>query len=468
MTGSIQEVSKVEKSGNANVVAQDLMSTTFLAQIMGNMLQAPSYWSRTRDNWMVDFVKLLGNDLLAGAMATLVAKVVATSWYIEGPLSLAIFTMRMLRDQMDFGDGWEPGLERWVQGYLGRDAGGYLEHLRTSVSDTEGPALGFAHLDESLCLPTKDPEYPVIYYHPKKGPIKLHRSRVSRLVDMDEGRDRYRGVGFCSVSRALSTAMILMDIVRYKRERLSDLPPAAILMLNNMTESQWKDILTRYDTRMGNDGNTTWRNILVACGYDPAFPVGAELFELSSLPEHYDEETATSIAIYSFALAFRVDPREYWPVSAGPLGTAHEATLQHIKAKAKGEGIIFSQIERLFAGPYALSPLVKFKFDYREDDDDRAQAEIVGLRISNVRKMWESSPNQSQLGDYMGEGASMAQEFPGIISTEEARALLVRWGCVPPDVLGVSVDVDRVYDTRALEQLGPMARVYNDGKAVLW
>lgn len=435
-------VREIERVGESAPIAH-----SWTLRVAATLEEAPSYWSMRRDNWMVDFVKRAGNDLLAGAMSTLVAKVVSTGFYIEGPLALAEMAMDMVLNQMGFGAGWDVEVSKWTQGFLNRDAGGVLENLRASATDHEGPSMGFAHLDESKCRPTKDPEYPIIYMNKKRGPIKMHRSQVTRLIDTSEPRDKYRGIGFCSVSRALATALILMDLVRYKRERLSDLPPAGILLLNNLTEAQWRDIITNYDARQHNQGNTTWRDIMVACGYDPSFPISAELFETSALPEHYDERVATEIAIYTFALAFRVDPREYWPVSAGPLGTATEASIQDKKAKAKGEGIIFSNIERLLNGPFGLPPLVKLRFDYRDDEEDMMAAEIAGRKIGNVRKMWEASPNAAELG--------------GMIDRDEARAILVREGLVPPDVLGVSVDIDRIYDTRAY---GPWVRLYRDGR----
>lgn len=461
-------VQELRDSGNggsvATTTASALSSQTFLMHLMANVEQAPPYWSRRRDEWMVSFVTQLGNDLLAGAMSTLIAKVATTNFYIEGPMSLAIAWIKILRDRIGFEEGWTPQVSKWVRGYLNRDAGGLMENLRSGPQDLEGPSMGWAHLDESLCTPTRDKEYPVVYHHPERGPIKMHKSQVSRMVDTPDGRDKFAGVGFCSVSRSIATALILMDIVRYKRERLSDLPPAAILLLNNLTDVQWQDIISNYDTRQHNQGNTTWRDVLVACGYDPAFPISAELFELSSLPEHYDDKVATEVAIYTFALAFRVDPREYWPVSAGPLGTATEATIQHKKAKAKGEGIIFSYIERILNGPYGLPEVLKFKFDYREDEDDEMQARIVGERISNVRKLWEASPNQPKTP----EGAPFGSiDTGGMISTDEARSLLLRWDCIPPDVLGMSVDIDRVYDIKSWTRtFGPWSRVYLDGRVV--
>ena len=484
---SIQEVSNVLGGLGLRGAALQYLTMTVAA----SLIDIPAYWSMARDNEMADFVKRPGNDLLAGAVSTLVSRVAATPVYFEGPLSLALFYRNSFFNESDITRGWTDEIEPWVEGFLVRDAGGTLELMRSGPGDLYGPALGIKHLDESMTQPTGDPEYPLLYTRLDGKIIKVHRSQARLLVDMPEGRDKYLGVGFSSVSRALSTAHILMDIVRYKRERLSDLPPAAVMFINNMVPKQWEKITSEYDVRQRNEGNQVWRDVLVAFGLDPAYPVTAELFEFSQLPEGYNDKDFTSMAMFSFALAFRVDPREFWPVSGGPLGTAHEADIQDRKAKSKGEGVIFAKIERAFNQPNVLPPSVTFRFDYRDTEEDRAAAEIRSLHIQNVRRLWEKSlkaaptpskpedEDQDQDKDEERDDEEEQEEeeetratslvepddaFMGMISTEEARSLLVLWDIVPPEILGQRVTLDRVYDVRTY---GPMARVYSDGRVVL-
>jgi hypothetical protein len=196
--------------------------------------------------------------------------------------------------------------------------------------------------------------------------------------------------------------------------------------------------------------------MLVAFGLDPEFPVEANLFELSQLPEHYDEKTATEVAVYTFALAFRADPREFWPVSAGPLGTATEATIQHRKAKAKGEGVIYTAIERQLNSPLSLPSSVRFKFDFRDDEDDLQHAEVARQKIQNVRLMWEASPNRQPVEE--------GKINEGIISTEQARYMLALDGIIPDEfVEGITLNNAVLYDTRSL---GPAIRTYRSGRTL--
>ncbi len=473
---------------------------TYLLTVGATLETPPSYGTSTRDQWIANFIHLPGNDLLAGAISTVAAKIVATGWYVEGPLQLAALARMMLMfwSKGEAGRGWDPFLFPLAEGYLTRDFGGSLELLRSSPRDREGPAMGYAHLDESKCRLTGDEDYPLIYRHNERGNIKIHYSQCARIVDMPSGQQRYKGLGFCSTSRALTTAQVLMDVVTYKRERLSDLPPAGLLLLDNLSQTQWDDLVTSYDARQRNEGNRVWRDVMVALGVDPAYPTRAEFVKFAELPEHFDEKAATEIAVYSFALAFREDPREFWPVSAGPLGTATEAEIQARKARGKGEGIIYTAIERQLNRPEALPPGVTFHFDFQDDEEDKLRAEINDRKTLWIRRLWEASPSRLSGGGGFGAGFNAggfeeegedededeeleenedeeenemfisAQPVQprmlneGIISTEQAQQLLVREGVLPADIVGLTVDTDRFYDSRS-SMNGPRVRVYQDG-----
>lgn len=483
----------------------------FSLQVFGSLSKCPRYWSKRRDDWMVDFVRLEGNDLLAGAVATVTAKIVANSWYVEGPLLLCTLARRLLLHNSDFGRGWDSLVSKWVQGYLNRDAGGTIELARASATDFEGPAMGYHHIDESKLTPTGDPVYPFEYYGTgSSGPIKMHHSQLCHIVDMPSGREEDRGVGFCSVSRALVTAHILRDIVRYKRERLSDLLPAGLLLINNIGKTAWEDLLESYDARQHNQGNKVWRDVMVALGVDPAYPLQAEFFEFSQLPEGYDDKAATEMAVYTFALAFREDPREFWPVSSGPLGTATEAELQARSARIKGEGIIATNIERQLNRLEAVGGMsngrddVVFHFDYQDDEQDKLAAEIANIRSQTIRRLWEPAKvagasfdvggapqgKQGQRGPQGEEdntavrtaedseviegelvGSERQNEQRGIITTEEARQWLIHERIIPWAVTGQPMEVERLYDTKAWKsspEYGPRVRLYKDGRCFKW
>jgi len=461
--------------------AESLLSTVGSARLLqmkifGTYQKAPPYWSKSRDEWLVDFVHQEGNDLLAGALSTVTAKVVANSFYVEGPLLLAGVSMDMLLYWSAFGAGWNRFISPSVEGFLNRDGGGIMEFHRASRDDKEGPALGYSHLDESKTYATKDPEYPFLYYRKGKAsdPVKMHRSWVGHLIDMPSGKESLQGVGYCSVSRAVTISLTLQQVAKYKREKLSDLPPAGLLLINNLSDEEWNDLTANYDTRMTQRGNEVFRNLMVAFGVDPAYPLQAELLSFSELPDHFDDKVFTEMTIYSFALAFREDPREFWPVSSGPLGTATEAELQARSARLKGEGIICTAIERQLNRGEALPPEVQFHFDFQDDEQDILSAQLRDTKSQTIRRFWEPSPNAftSGVGVYgEGDGEPLPPEpAQGIITTEEARQWAMRERVIPMDVLSQEVDIDRIYDTKSWRNyrgFGPMVRYYKDGRCIL-
>jgi hypothetical protein len=427
-------------------------------QVTANSDEAPPYWSRQRDAWLRQFIVTPGNDLLAGTISTVVSKVASTGWYLEGPERTANLYRKMLLEQSDFGGGWDILVSKVVADYLTQDAGGWVERIRAGE---QGASVGLAALDNAQMWITGDPEYPANYataFQADADPDKrdwqrLHRSQVIHIVDMPSPAERQLGIGFCAVSRALTTARVLMDIARYEREKLSDLPPAGMLLLNNMNRQQWGDLQKSYDTRQSQRGNAVFRQVMVAFGLDPSVPLTAEVLSFSGLPEAFDKMTTTEIAIYSFALAFRIDPREIWPVSSGGLGTATETEIMHLKARAKGAGLLLTQIERSFNDGLTLPASLVFKFDFQDSEEDQAAIQIANDKATFIRKLWEP--------------AAMGM---GLLSTEEARAWLVKENLFDEEDLLVIDEEGRADDTEEAKafrvDLGPKARCYHDGRTV--
>ncbi len=421
---------------------------SWLLTVMAEEESIPAYWTPQRDKWLRDFVYWPGNDLLAGIVSTIVAKVAATGWVLEGPERVVNLYHDILLRQSEFGAGWGTMIQKFAWDYLTQDAGAFIERIRLGEADTEGAAMGFAHLDPQRLILQADYEYPAKYVSPDET-ILLHRSRIIRVTDCPSPRQSLYGIGFCATSRAITTARILIDLARYERERLSDLPPAGILMLNNMTRQQWEDLQKGYEARQRQQGNRVWRDILVAFGLDPSLPLKAEILSFSQLPEQFDKRTATEIAIYSFCVAFRIDPREVWPVSSGALGTATETEIMHLKARAKGVGAILSALERAFNDGLSLPKSLTFRFDFQDTEEDEQAARIANLKAEFIGKLTRDQ----------------------IIGTDEARRWLIKEGLFSekelltdmPDEETVSEDTESAKSFAHVD-LGEHIIKYSDGR----
>lgn len=351
-------------------------------------LVAP-WWSEQRDRDLRTFWMMEGNDILQGAISSLVKKFKAMSWVLEGPNSRTKERQEVLASA-EFGQGWAAMLSKVLLDYMTQDKGGFIELIGEGRLDgpMDGLPLALAHLDAQYCQLTGDVEYPVIFYSTLDGlPHKLHATRVAHLVDMPSPNEAMNDIGFCGVSRVIASSQVLLKLAQYKNEKLSDLPEAGLLLLNNIAPHKWDDVKANHERGRRKLGQELWNNIITLIGMDPASPITAEFLSFANLPDQFDELQSTNIYLNIVALAFGVDPREFWPITEGRLGSGAETTVQHQKAKGKLVGELTSNIERIINW-HVLPSSVNFAFDFQDDEEDRTRAEINQLKIESIMKMW--------------------------------------------------------------------------------
>ncbi|NIV29052.1 MAG: hypothetical protein GWN58_05945, partial [Anaerolineae bacterium] len=139
-------------------------------------------------------------------------------------------------------------------------------------------------------------------------------------------------------------------------------------------------------------------------------PVSADFLNFAQLPDQFDEKAATELYINIVALSFGVDVREFWPMTAGNLGTATETLVMHQKAKGKGVGDLISTLERAINW-HILPEAVTFSFDFTDDDEDMARAQLDETRTKTILSMY--------LPDASGSGETIA-------SRDEIRQMLAK------------------------------------------
>jgi len=127
-------------------------------------------------------------------------------------------------------------------------------------------------------------------------------------------------------------------------------------------------------------------------GLDPERPITADFLNFAQLPDQFNEKEATDLYINIVALAFGVDVREFWPMTAGGLGTATETLVMHQKAKGKGVGDLISTLERAINW-HLLPDAVSFSFDFTDDDEDQARATLDDTRTKTILSMYLPTPD---------------------------------------------------------------------------
>lgn len=422
--------------------------------------EVAAWWSPQRDYDLRDFWMREGNDILQGAVSSMVKWGKTLAWVLEGPQRIANREQKMLSES-EFSEGWGTLISKALLDYYTQDKGASIELIGAGASDgpLEGPVLGLAHLDAQYVQPTGDPVYPILFHNPKDDKShKLHTTRVIRIVDMPSPNEVMCGIGFCAVSRVIAASQVLMKLARYKNEKLSDMPEAGLLILNNILPRQWDDAQANQQRARRKLGQEIWSNIMTLFSIDPAQPATANFTSFANIPDGFDELTSTNLYVNIVALAFGVDPREFWPISSGRLGTATESVVQDQKAEGKGKGDIIAALERAINWR-VLPDSVSFRFDFRDDQKDKLKAEINDIKVSSIMKLWDS------------ELVRAGGEPP--VSAIELRQMLA--DNVPdyfkPDFLTVdATDEEEVTDTereetKALHDLyGPVVMVDSAGR----
>lgn len=419
------------------------------------------YWSQLRDRQLREFPHKEGNDILAGAIASMVKWGKNLAWLVEGP-NRVVNRYQETISQAEFGEGWGTLISKVLEDYFTQDKGATIELIGGGRPDGPlvGPVLGLAHLDAQFIQPTGDPTYPVLFHNMKEGKVteshKLHATRVIRLVDMPSPDERMNGVGFCAVSRVIAASEVLLKLARYKNEKLSDMPEAGLLVLNNIMQRQWDDAQANHQRERRKMGSEIWSNIMTLFSLDPAQPAKAELVSFADIPEGFDELQSTNIYVSIVALAFGVDSREFWPMSQGRLGSAQESEVQAEKAKGKGKADVTAMIERAINWR-VLPASVNFRFDFRNDEEDKLRAEINEKKVNSIMAMWKPE--------------SMAQGIAPPVNALELRQMLA--DNVPdyfkPDYLTVDVtDEEELTDTETEEKSygGSRVVINSEGKVV--
>ncbi len=337
----------------------------FIANLADN---SPAWPSQQRDRFLDEFWRT--EDVLAGAVYSMCAKVAALDYKLEGP-SKAVARYNDILQCSDLGGGWLKLLFKVTQDMLTQDNGGFLELLRRPGKSPQSAVDGVAHLDSQRCVQTGDPLQPVNYVNAKGIIHEMGWQDVMIMTDMPTAREKKKGYGFCAVSRVLRGAQILRDIGVYKRQKLSGKRTPGLLFVKGMRRGAIQAAIERsQEEEIQSRGRTVYTGPVVLAANDPGTELDAKLIDLAGLPDGYDEDTLFKWYITSLALAFGTDYSEFAPLPGGNLGTASQVESMAAKSRGKGPGVILQQYEYAF-NYYILPRTLTFQFTSTDPEAER-------------------------------------------------------------------------------------------------
>lgn len=306
----------------------------------------PAWGTRQRELWLRWYDRYEFNTLWQGASAGLTKKIKATSYELKGGRNLTNRFDGVLRDAQ-FGAGWGVFLSLFLRDYLRFDGGAYAEIIAPGnpLRPPTGAVTGIAHLDSFRCLPTGDPEYPVVYYS-RLGKIHvMHHTRILHLIDQPDGDQDHPGYGLCSLSRAIAVVQRQLLVSQYIASSLDDKPAPGVLIANNISAQDRDKVFAMFRGEQSNDLVPEWGKVAWFFNIDPAKVASITPVNFSAPPINFDYPVYVNVDVNELALAIGLDKQELWELS-GATGTAGQSIVQAEKSEGKAPGEIRASLER--------------------------------------------------------------------------------------------------------------------------
>jgi len=362
------------------------------------------WWSVARDRQLVQF--LLSSDHVQSAFWMIGAKIVDVPYRII-PRDRSVKRHQRLADQfqaildnmIQFGQGWSDFWFRFLMDLWSTDNGAFGEVIGDGKPDgpLEGPAFGLSHLDSLRCTRTSNPEYPVIYQDVDGRRYKFHHSRVIYTSQEPSRRAEMLGVGHCWLSRCINSAQRLVDKDVYFQEMLGSRPLRQILIGRGISRDQLVFAIEQAEEGMDNRGLRRFSKTVFA-GDPDRTDIGIDSVPFTLLPDGFDEDVMTRIAMAVISLAGGFPLRWVWPAGGVTGATKADALYQHIAGQGGGAQWHLNKVRDLLSysdkalaiasvlPPKFLPKELKLVFDFQDDEQDRQQADIRSSR-AETRKV---------------------------------------------------------------------------------
>lgn len=332
--------------------------------------------------------------------------------------------------------GWRNGLSVSAQNFYQANLGAVVEIGR---SQPNGPLAALYTVDPTKCRLTGQQETPLKYNNGPRDKQYWEPTDYFRVTSFPSPMEPMNGLGMCAVYRCIELAKLLVSVFEHDREQLGSKAPKGILTINGLTQEQWLQSLEESSVDLKTLEREYYSGVQVLAG-DGNPEVKVALTSLSNLPEQFDHRQFADMIIYGYALAFGYDPREFWPVSSGALGTATESESQHRRASSKGGlDFVLSFQERL---QDELPETVEFEFEQRDVQGDIAEADFKKKQLDIIEDMFTKANSKQE----------------NAITLPEARQLMVEAKLIPDEWTPGDEDA-QVEDTEDLGALVEKQRV---------
>jgi len=372
----------------------------------------PGYWSRQRDTWLLSFSRR--SDPVKVALKTFISKAATIPLRIT-PRDASVtrfnrqavlFETALMRNS-GFLRGFRHEFQKFMMDYLTQDNGAFM--LILGGGNLAGPIVGAAsglyHLESSRCNRTRNPEYPVVYYHNDGKRYKIHYTRILTMVSMPSPELDLNGIGQCAVSLCLDAATELRSITNYALEKMGSRPARQIVYAKTgSTIEQLNGAVRHWETKLDNEQLSMFAKTLLMAPLMPGGKLELDMLDLASTPDGFERQPVTLLDMALIAAAFGLDLRDL-AHSFGISGqTKSDAEVQDRKGRGKGVGELVETFAQLLTERFLPEHLVA-SFDNLDDSQDEQVA-----RIRSERAMARSRDMAGKIVTARGARLQMLRE----------------------------------------------------------
>ena len=325
---------------------------------------APPYGSMIRD--MYTSAAWVNEPMTAGVFSTWIERVQSTDWKVKGTKNNANFYARMLNNAEN-GRGWSDYIGMLALDYLSCDKGCVTELGRMDGA-VEGKVLGIQQVDASRMVRLGFPMGRTWRYFPVRGnPVDLIDNNLLQIMSMPTGRDRFRGLGYCTMSRLLDAKQLMVGYLTYYRQEIGQLPAELVAIINGLDATTVEDSLRKYKVDKEAAGLDTYGKVWWIGSDDPATRVTLDIHSLTVPNKSFNWQQMVEWWIKVLALNTGEDVGEYWLLqNASGLG---EKVTSVQAAASRGKGFAkFCKDYSRGLNVRVFPPSTHFEFDNTDDE----------------------------------------------------------------------------------------------------
>jgi hypothetical protein len=375
-------------------------------------LEAPDYSvsSMPRDQWLRAFWPR--EPLWAGVLKSTMNIDKNRGWTLTGGRNQVNQYTKVLRDA-EGGAGWRRYIGLQSLSYYTANIGAITE-LGFDTAGGAGPLRAIWHADPARCELTGKKDTPLRYYPPTGAPQDWRQDWYMRAVSMESTDEAMLGLGRCATDLALDLATIMVAIWNHDKEMLFARLQKGILLMNEITETQWNDAMVAQSEQLTAKEREFFGGLSIFFGA-PGANMDAKLVALSQLWEGFTLGEWVSTLMSGYALIMGYDASEYWPIAYGAFSHGTETEVQAIKATGKGGLDFVLAYQDNFQRE--LPETLLFEFEQRNEQGDVMEAQVADSWGRAINSM--AAPS----------GPGMAET----LTVGEKRQLLAQHGLIPDE-----------------------------------